>query len=129
MKNFKSLNNFLNDDVFNENILPRAYKKVKCAECGEDVCDNINYKIGHLYNKHNCKPSIDDYKAKRMLKQYFPKPMKENVDEDEILKNQIIKVLNNYAVNVYSGDYSEEMLGIWEEDFDLLADDIVNLLK
>jgi hypothetical protein len=56
----------------NENILPKPYKKVKCLECGEEVCDNINYKIGHLYNKHNCKPSVGDYKAKRMLKQYFP---------------------------------------------------------
>lgn len=55
-----------------ENLLPKPYKKVKCLECGEEVCDNINYKIGHLYNKHNCKPSVGDYKAKQMLKEYFP---------------------------------------------------------
>lgn len=55
----------------NENILPKPYKKVKCDECGEEVCDNINYKIGHLYNRHNCKPSVGDYKAKRMMKKYF----------------------------------------------------------
>ena len=55
----------------NENILPKPYKKIKCLECGESVCDNLNYKIAHLYNKHNCKPSLNDYKAKNMLKQYF----------------------------------------------------------
>lgn len=55
----------------NENILPKPYKKIKCLECGEYVCDNMNYKIGHLYNKHNCKPSIGDYKAKSMMKKYF----------------------------------------------------------
>lgn len=55
-----------------ENILPKSYPKVKCLECGESVCDNLNYKIGHLYNKHNCKPSVGDYKAKKMLIQYFP---------------------------------------------------------
>jgi hypothetical protein len=54
-----------------ENVLPRPYKKVKCLECGEEVCDNINYKVGHLYNRHNCKPSVDDYKAKSMMKKYF----------------------------------------------------------
>lgn len=59
------------ESLTNENILPKPYKKVKCQECGEEVCDNLNYKIGHLYNKHNCKPSVDDYKAKKMLKQYF----------------------------------------------------------
>jgi hypothetical protein len=72
MKNIKSL-----DEFIRENILPRPYKKVKCAECGEEVCDNLNYKIGHLYNKHNCKPSVGDYKAKRMLKEYFPEIVKE----------------------------------------------------
>jgi len=55
----------------NENMLPRPYKKIKCLECGEEVCDSINYKIGHLYNKHNCKPSVGDYKAKSMMKKYF----------------------------------------------------------
>jgi hypothetical protein len=59
------------DDFVKENMLPKPYKKVKCLECGEEVCDNVNYKIGHLYNKHNCKPSVGDYKAKKMLKQYF----------------------------------------------------------
>lgn len=54
-----------------ENILPKPYKTVKCLECGEEVCDNLNYKIGHLYNKHNCKPSVGDYKAKQMLTKYF----------------------------------------------------------
>lgn len=54
-----------------ENLLPKPYKKVKCLECGEEVCDNLNYKIGHLYNKHNCKPSVGDYKAKKMMKEYF----------------------------------------------------------
>jgi hypothetical protein len=63
----------------NENILPKPYKKVKCLECGTEVCDNVNYKIGHLYNKHNCKPSVGDYKAKRMLKQYFPDVVKESL--------------------------------------------------
>lgn len=55
----------------NENILPRPYPKTKCLECGEEVCDNIKYKIGHLYNKHNCKPSVDDYKAMEMMGKYF----------------------------------------------------------
>jgi hypothetical protein len=59
------------DNNVNENMLPRPYKKIKCLECGEEVCDNINYKIGHLYNRHNCKPSVGDYKAKVMLKKYF----------------------------------------------------------
>ena len=54
-----------------ENVLPRPYPKVRCLECGQEVCDNINYKIGHLYNKHNCKPSVDDVIARKMLKQYF----------------------------------------------------------
>jgi len=81
-KNHDAILLFLEYDwkVFNENkyyvkenILPRPYKKIKCLECGEEVCDNLNYKIGHLYNKHFCKPSVGDYKAKRMLKQYFPK--------------------------------------------------------
>lgn len=36
------------EDGMHENMLPKPYKKVKCAECGEEVCDNINYKIGHL---------------------------------------------------------------------------------
>lgn len=65
-----------NKTPIKENILPRPYPKVKCAECGEEVCDNINYKIGHLYNKHNCKPSVGDYKAKRMLVQCFPPVIK-----------------------------------------------------
>jgi len=55
----------------NENMIPRPCPKTKCLECGEEVCDSINYKIGHLYNKHNCKPSVNDYKAKAMLKRYF----------------------------------------------------------
>jgi hypothetical protein len=60
------------DQRLNENMLPKQpCKKVKCLECGESVCDNLSYKIGHLYNKHNCKPSVDDYKAKIMLKKYF----------------------------------------------------------
>ena len=54
-----------------ENILPRQCPKTRCLECGEEVCDSTNYKIGHLYNKHNCKPSVGDYKAKAMLKKYF----------------------------------------------------------
>lgn len=70
MKNLKSMNEFLGTKVF-ENILPKSYPKVKCLECGEHVCDNLNYKIGHLYNKHNCKPSVGDYKAKKMLNTYF----------------------------------------------------------
>jgi len=60
------------EDGMHENMLPKPYKKVKCAECGEEVCDNINFKIGHLYNRHNCKPSVGDYKARRMMVQYFP---------------------------------------------------------
>lgn len=55
----------------NENMLPKPCPKIKCLECGEEVCDTMNQKIWHLYNKHNCKPSVDDYKAKKMLKQYF----------------------------------------------------------
>lgn len=55
----------------NENVLPKPYKTTKCLECGETVCDDLNKKIGHLYNKHNCKPSVGDYKAKIMLKEYF----------------------------------------------------------
>lgn len=66
-----SFKNWWIEQKLNENILPKPYKKVKCLECGEEVCDNLNYKIGHLYNKHNCKPSVDDYKAKIMLKKYF----------------------------------------------------------
>lgn len=66
MKNLKSIDQFIK-----ENIIPKQYKKIKCLECGEEVCDNIDYKIAHLYNKHNCKPSVDDYKAKKMLNQYF----------------------------------------------------------
>ena len=55
----------------NENILPRPYKKIKCLECGEEVCDNMSYKIAHLYNKHFCKPSVNNYKAMNMMKKYF----------------------------------------------------------
>jgi len=55
----------------NENVLPRPCPKTKCLECGEEVCDSINFKVGHLYNKHNCKPSVGDYKAKNMMKKYF----------------------------------------------------------
>ena len=55
----------------NENILPRPYKKVKCLECGEITNSDLNSKFAHLYNKHNCKPSVDDFKAKEMLKKYF----------------------------------------------------------
>jgi hypothetical protein len=114
----------------NENILPKPYKKVKCAECGEDVCDNINYKIGHLYNKHNCKPSVDDYKAKKMLKQYFPMAIKENVDTN--LKSMILEIFRKNKVDMYLGDYSYEGVtdyGIREEDFDFVADQIINLIE
>lgn len=62
----------------NENIIPKnPCPKVKCAECGQEVCDKIGSKIGHLYLKHNCKPSVGDYKAKKMLKEYFPVAIKE----------------------------------------------------
>ena len=54
-----------------ENILPRPCSKIKCLECGELIDDNLKSKIEHLYNMHNCKPSVDDYKAKKMLTQYF----------------------------------------------------------
>ncbi len=64
----------------NENMIPKQpCPKVKCNECGEEVCDNINFKIGHLYNKHNCKPSVGDYKAKRMMVQYFTPSLKEGL--------------------------------------------------
>lgn len=73
MNNLKSMEEFLV-----ENIIPKQpCPKVKCNECGEEVCDSLNYKIGHLYYKHNCKPSVNDYKAKRMLVQYFPPLVKE----------------------------------------------------
>lgn len=55
----------------NENVLPRPYPKTKCLECGESIDNDLKSKIGHLFNKHNCKPSINDYKAKKMLKEYF----------------------------------------------------------
>jgi len=71
-KGFLIFEQWWNDQHINENILPRPFKKVKCLECGEEVCDNMNYKIGHLYNKHNCKPSLNDYKAIDMMKKYFP---------------------------------------------------------
>ena len=67
----KSFEIWWENQYLNENILPRPYKKIKCLECGEEVCDNMNYKIGHLYNKHNCKPSLNDYKAIKMMKSYF----------------------------------------------------------
>jgi len=79
LNHLKSFESFVGN--VNENILPRPHKKVKCAECGEEVCDNINYKIGHLYNKHNCKPSVGDYKAKRMLVQYFTPILKEGISD------------------------------------------------
>lgn len=82
MKNLKTIDQFIK-----ENILPRPYKKIKCLECGEDVCDNINYKIGHLYNKHNCKPSVDDYKAKSMLNKYFAQGLKESNSYNKLNEN------------------------------------------
>ncbi len=57
--------------ALSENILPKPYKEIKCLECGEITNSDLNSKFAHLYNKHNCKPSVDDYKAKEMLKKYF----------------------------------------------------------
>jgi hypothetical protein len=74
-----SFKTWWSDQKLNENMLPKQpIKKVKCLECGESVCDNLGYKIGHLYNRHNCKPSVDDYIAKNMLKKYFPSIVKES---------------------------------------------------
>ena len=72
-----------------ENMLPRPYKTVKCGECGETVCDDQNKKIGHVYNKHNCKPSVDDYKAKSMVKKFFAKSIKESLDSDDRMPFEI----------------------------------------
>lgn len=91
------------DNNVNENMLPKPYKKVKCAECGEEVCDNLNYKIGHLYNKHNCKPSVNDYKAKRMLVQYFPPKLKESK------KDAVLLVGFAGSVSIVVGDDDVDM--------------------
>jgi len=64
----KIISNFEN---FNENLLPKSFKKIKCLECGEKVCDTINQKLWHLYNKHFKKSTVDEWEEQELLKKYF----------------------------------------------------------
>lgn len=56
----------------NENMLPKPSQKIKCQECGEDVCDDWKYKIGHVQNKHFIKPTTNDDLIKNAIKTCFP---------------------------------------------------------
>ncbi len=57
------------EDV-NENSVPKPLPQVKCDICEINVNDNREDKIGHLYSKHNFKPSAD--KIEKWLLEYFP---------------------------------------------------------
>ena len=67
-RTMKRLSNFEN---FNENMLPKSFPKTKCLECGEEVCDTINQKIWHLYNKHFKKSTVGEWEEQELLKKYF----------------------------------------------------------
>lgn len=58
------------DDDINENSVPKPSPQVKCDICEIKVNDNREDKIGHLYSKHNFKPSAD--KIEKWLLEYFP---------------------------------------------------------
>jgi len=54
-----------------ENKLPRPCPKIKCLECGEEVCDSLRSKIWHLENKHYLKLGEGDYMSNKTVKKYF----------------------------------------------------------
>lgn len=115
MNNIKKMDEFLK-----ENMIPKQpAKKVKCAECGEEVCDKLDFKIGHLYNKHNCKPSVNDYKAKRMLIQYFPPKLKESMQPYAGVHGAVSIVLDDDDLAMFGVDeYTGRLIPKDSEDYD-----------
>ena len=122
----------------NENMIPRPCPKTKCLECGEEVCDSINFKVGHLYNKHNCKPSVGDYKAKNMMKKYFPVSVKEGFESkmkydfvefniDEILSSNDApspRILLNH-IKLYIENGNGDCKEWWCENLERSIDDAI----
>ena len=66
-------------DELDENFVPKSLPKVECSDCGVQVEDNRNDKIGHLYSKHNFKPTVDEEDINTWLLEYFPP----NVEEEK----------------------------------------------
>jgi len=64
-------------DELDENFVPKSLPKVECSDCGVEVEDNRNDKIGHLYSKHNFKPTVDEEDINTWLLEYFPPEVEE----------------------------------------------------
>jgi hypothetical protein len=62
------------DDFIDENLVPKQKPQVKCNECDMLVIDDDLEKIGHLYSKHNFKPTVDD--TNKWFLEYFPPAIK-----------------------------------------------------
>jgi hypothetical protein len=63
------------DDSVVENSVPKPQPTVKCTNCGVNVTDCESDMEGHLYSKHNFKPTVDDLDT--WLLEYFPPKISE----------------------------------------------------